>query len=168
MELQAIYRKTDPGREEIAQRGGTLGALQRRVLILIDGKKPVNELCAFVRVGELDDAVRLLLEAGLIEHTDQVAPLRAPTAPGFVSADASSAPRPATSVPEFEKVRAQASDFVSDRLGTSGEPICEAISRCNSPEDLRKLLRGIEIFVGQRLSVETTRSFARHFGSLLL
>ena len=77
-------------------------------------------------------------------------------------------PRPATSESEYRKVRNDASRFVSERLGSAGEPICVAIDRCESPEDLRKLLRGIEIFVGQRLGAETTQAFARHFGSLLL
>ena len=49
-----------------------------------------------------------------------------------------------------------------------GEPICSAILRCRHPQELRALLRGIEVFIGQRLDTETTRAFARHFGNLLL
>jgi hypothetical protein len=30
------------------------------------------------------------------------------------------------------------------------------------------MLRGVEVFVGQRLDAATTQAFARHFGSLLL
>ncbi|MBP7493250.1 MAG: hypothetical protein KA803_14280, partial [Rhodoferax sp.] len=62
----------------------------------------------------------------------------------------------------------EASDFVRERLGQGGEPIGDAIDRCTNPAELRKLLRGIEIFIGQRLSAETTQAFARHFGALLL
>ena len=44
----------------------------------------------------------------------------------------------------------------------------EAIHRCRNPQELRALLRGIEVFIGQRLDPATTQAFARHFGSLLL
>lgn len=163
-----IYAKTEKGRAEFVTRTQVLSPVQRRVLIMIDGKKALNDLSAFVRVGELDDAIDSLLLDGMIESTSQEAILQAPVAPGFSAATASETPRPATSESEFRKVRHDASRFVSERLGTAGEPICAAIDRCESPEDLRKLLRGIEIFVGQRLGAETTQAFARHFGSLLL
>ena len=162
------YIKTDRGRAEVAARSGTLSALQRRVLIVVDGKKTVNDLGAFVRIGELDTALAELLQAGLIAATDCIIPLLAPAAPGFSAAEATQAPRPATSPAEFKEVRQQASRFVQDRLGESGEPICAAIDRCDSPAELRKLLRGVEIFIGQRLSAETTQAFVRHFGALLL
>lgn len=162
------YIKTDKGRAEMAGRSGALNALQRRVLILVDGKKTVNDLEAFVRVGELEAVMDFLLQEGMIESTGHMVLLQAPAAPGFAAAEASEAPRAATDPEEFIKVRQQASIFVAENLGDSGEPICHAIDRCNSPAELRKLLRGVEIFIGQRLSVQTTQSFARHFGALLL
>jgi hypothetical protein len=163
-----IYTKTDLGRAEIAERSRDLSAMQRRVLIVVDGHKTVNDLGAMVRVGELDATLEHLLQLGLIQATDHIAPLLAPAAPGFSAAQATEQPRPATSPEEFRKVRQQASNFVADRLGSAGEPICSAIDRCNNPAELRKLFRGIEIFVGQRLSPQMTQAFARHFGSLLL
>ncbi|MDO9166066.1 MAG: hypothetical protein Q7U13_08160 [Rhodoferax sp.] len=164
------YIKTDSGRAEVAGRSRALSAVQRRVLIVVDGRKTVNDLGAFVRAGELVVALEHLLREGLIESTDFVAPLQLPAAPGFAAAtiDATEPRRAATCPQEFEKVRNEASRFVSDRLGAAGLPICEAIDRCSSPAELRKLLRGVEIFIGQRLSAETTQAFARHFGSLLL
>ena len=163
-----IYVKTDKGRAEFVTRTQLLSPVQRRVLIMIDGKKALNDLSAFVRVGELDDAINSLLKEGMIELTSLEAILQAPVAPGFSATTASETPRPATSESEFKAVRNDASRFVSERLGSAGDPICSSIDRCESPEDLRKLLRGIEIFVGQRLGAETTQAFARHFGSLLL
>lgn len=162
------YIKTDSGRAEVAGRSRALSAVQRRVLIVVDGKKTVNDLGAFVRVGELDAALDHLLQEGLIESTDFITSLQTPAAPGYAAADTTKPPRAATCPQEFEKVRDEAARFVSDRLGGAGHPICEAIDRCNSPTDLRKLLRGVEIFIGQRLSAETTQAFARHFGGLLL
>ena len=164
----ATYIKTAQGRAEVAVRSTALNGLQRRILIVVDGKKTVNDLGAFVRVGELDAVLSHLLALGFVESTGGIAPLLAPAAPGFAAALVSDVPRPATDPVEFRQVRQLASDFVQERLGTSGEPICDAIDRCTSPDELRKLLRGVEIFIGQRLSAETTQAFARHFGSLLL
>ena len=169
-----VFSKTDAGRAEIAGRSHNLSALQRRVLILVDGKKTVNALQAFVRVGELESALDHLLQEALIEtavdsaDANRDTSLQAPAAPGFVAAEQAEAPRPATSVQEFVKVRGQASSFVQEKLGDAAEPICQAIDRCESPAELRKMLRGVEIFVGQRMSAETTQAFARHFGALLL
>lgn len=160
--------KTNDGRLEIADRSRALTAVQRRLLILIDGKKTVNDLGAFVRVGELDAALEHLQRAGLIESNGHAVPLQVVAAPGFTAARVAEVPRAATDQDEFKKVRQDASRFVAERLGSAGEPICEAIDRCDSPEALRKLLRGIEIFVSQRLDAEAAQAFARYFGSLLL
>ena len=168
MNLAAICIKTDKGRAEVAARSDALSPLQRRVLILVDGKKTLTDLGSFVRVGELDDALAHLLALGMVAATDAVSTEQAPVAPGYAAAEPTEAPRPATSPAHFLAVRGQASAFVRESLGSPGEPICNAIDRCNSPEELRKMLRGIEIFVGQRLSAETTQAFARRFGALML
>ena len=162
------FAKTDKGKVEMAERSGNLTAVQRRLLILIDGKKTESELSAFARGGELDEALEQLVRLGLIEPTSQLAALQPIAAEGYVAALATDAPRAATSVPEFEKVREEASRFVADRLGEAGAPICAAIDRCASPAELRKLLRAIEIFVGQRLNAETAHAFVQRFGALLL
>ena len=135
---------------------------------MIDGRKSVNALGSFVRIGELEAVLDHLLRQGLIQSSDYIAPLQAPVAPGFAAADPTEAPRPATSPDAFLGVRQQALDFVAQRLGPGGEPICDAIKRCDSPAELRKLLRGVEIFVGQHLNAQTAQAFARHFGTLLL
>ena len=168
MNLGVIYVKTNQGRAVVTERRGELSALQRRVLIVVDGHRTVNDLAALVRVDELDSALQCLLDHDLIAPTGVVAPLKSPVAPGFAAAAVDEPPRAATSAPAFAVVRQQASDFVRERLGQGGEPMCDAIDRCTNPAALRKVLRGIEIFVGQRLSAETTQAFARHFGALLL
>lgn len=160
--------KTEQGRAEVAARGRVLTPVQRRLLILVDGQKTVNDLDAFVRVGELEPTLQSLLELGFIVAPGPVALLPVAAGPGFVAASACTAERAATSPQEFGTVQARASGYVRERLGGAGEPICAAIDRCNSPHELRKLLRGIEVFVGQRLDRETAQSFARQFGRLLL
>ena len=160
--------KTDKGRAEMAGRTGALTAVQRRLLILVDGKKTVEDLGAFVRVGELTGALYHLQDLDLIAPSGEPVALRPPAGPGFVGSRPAELARPATSPREFKAVRKEASDFVRDRLGHAGGPICAAIERCTSPYELRSVLRGIEVFIGQRLDQQTTQAFARHFGALLL
>ena len=168
MNAGTTLTKTDKGRMEMAERSGTLSAVQRRLLILVDGKKTVNDLGAFVRVGELTGALYHLQDLGLIEPSGQLVALQPPAGPGFVASRPAELARPATDPREFAAVRDQAARFVQERLGQAGAPIRVAIERCASPHELRSMLRGIEVFVGQRLDQQTTQAFARHFGALML
>lgn len=160
--------KTDQGRQEIAQRSGALTPVQRRLLVLVDGHKTVNDLDAYVRVGERDGALQHLLELGLVAADGSDAELSSAAGEGFSSPASLEPPRAATDPQVFTQVRAEAARFVHNRIGSAGEPICEAITRCRNPQELRAMLRGVEIFVGQRLDPATTQAFARHFGGLLL
>jgi hypothetical protein len=169
MKPGTIFFKTDKGRAEVASRTGLIDASQRRLLIMVDGRKTVNDLGAFVRVGELPGALDQLLLHGLVDREGVDLLLELPAAPGFAApAHAGEAPRAATSPEEFARVRDEASKFVADRLGNPGAPIAGAIDRCKSPDELRRLLRSVETFVGDRLDTETATTFARHFGTLLL
>lgn len=168
MNAGTTLTKTDKGRREMAERSGKLTAVQRRLLILVDGKKTVNDLGAFVRVGELTVALAHLQDLGLIAPSGEPVELEPSAGPGFVASRPAELPRAATSPKEFTLVRAEAAAFVKERLGAAGEPICAALERCKSPDELRSMLRGIEVFVGQRLDQQTTQAFARHFGALLL
>ncbi len=168
MNRGTIPVKTDKGRLEMVDRTDVLSAVQRRLLILADGQRSVNELGAFVRAGELDAALAYLFEFGyLVAHGEPLV-LPPPVAPGFASQEGPRPPRPATSPREYEQVRTQASDFIRKRLGDAATPICAAVERCANPHELRQVLRGVEVFVGQRLDAATAQSFARHFGAMLL
>ncbi len=168
MDAGTVYFKTEKGRAEIAERSAGLTSIQRRLLIVIDGKKTVSELAALARIDEVPGAIEQLIRLRLIGANAATVELIEPVATGFSHSRSGEEPRAATSVPLFEEVRSGASGFVRERLGKSGEPICAAIDRCQNPEELRKMLRGVEIFIGQRLDADTTQAFARHFGQLLL
>ena len=168
MEPGTRLSKTDQGRLEISHRSARLNTTERRLLILIDGQKSVNDLGAFARVGELEPALDHLRQLGLVAADGEPVALEPAVAPGFSAPTPLEPARPATSVQAFEEVRVEVARFVHNRLGDPSEPICEAIHRCRNPQELRALLRGIEVFIGQRLDPATTQAFARHFGSLLL
>ncbi len=163
-----IPSKTDKGRQEMLHRSDVLSPVQRRLLILVDGHRTVNDLDAFVRVGELAPALACLFESGYVAAPGEPVVLAVPAAPGYAAQDAAQPVRPATSPKEFERVREEASRFIHQRLGDAAGPMCAAVERCTSPQELRQVLRGVEVFVGQRLDPQTTQSFARHFGAMLL
>jgi hypothetical protein len=163
-----IPAKTDKGRQEMVHRTDMLNAVQRRLLILVDGHRTINDLEAFVRAGELAPALAHLFAHGFVVAPGAPVVLAAPAGPGFAAQDSAQPVRAATSPKEFERVRAEASQFIHQRLGEAALPICAAVDRCTSPQELRQMLRGVEVFVGQRLDAQTTQSFARRFGAMLL
>lgn len=77
MEVQDIYRKSEKGTEAIATRGHGVGGKLRMLLILVDGKKNVDDLIKLA--AGMGESVQLLLQLeaeGLIER---VAGAAAPT-----------------------------------------------------------------------------------------
>ncbi len=68
MEAQAIYRKSDKGTEAIATRGHGVGGKLRMLLILVDGKKNVDELVRLAAgMGESAQLLERLEADGFIE-----------------------------------------------------------------------------------------------------
>lgn len=79
MDAQAIYRKSEKGSEAIATRGHGVGGKLRMLLILVDGKKTVEELTRMAAgMGESAALLQQLLSEGLIELAS--APATAPAA----------------------------------------------------------------------------------------
>ncbi len=71
-----VFAKTPKGVAEINARSGALTMQARRVLIMIDGRRPLAELMAVVRTGEFDPIMEALEQQGMIEKVDVAAPAR--------------------------------------------------------------------------------------------
>ncbi|MEK9803754.1 MAG: hypothetical protein VW475_10170, partial [Curvibacter sp.] len=68
MDAQAIYRKSEKGAEAIATRGHGVGGKQRMLLILVDGRKSVEDLIKLAAgMGESAQLLQQLAADGLIE-----------------------------------------------------------------------------------------------------
>jgi len=65
-----VFAKTPKGVAEINARSGALSLQARRVLIMIDGHRPVAELMAVVRTGEFDGIISTLESQSMIEKVD--------------------------------------------------------------------------------------------------
>ena len=138
MDLNTVYRKTQKGQEEIAQRT-VLGMRERTLLVMVDGKATVAQLLA--RAQHMPDPPALL--AKLIDG-------------GFIAADAAAAPNPAAaSAPSQAPAQAQAAPleqqamqqtmryaerFLDQVLGPQSEALAEAIGKCKTLPELRARL----------------------------
>ena len=138
MDLNTVYRKTQKGQEEIAQRT-VLGMRERTLLVMVDGKATVAQLLA--RAQHMPDPPALL--AKLIDG-------------GFIAADAAAAPNPAAaSAPSQAPAQAQAAPleqqvmqqtmryaerFLDQVLGPQSEALAEAIAKCKTLPELRTRL----------------------------
>ncbi len=61
-----VFAKTDSGATEVAARAFKLSTSERRILILLDGRRRLADLPPFARPGELDPIVDRLEACGLI------------------------------------------------------------------------------------------------------
>lgn len=64
--MGVIFAKTPKGQEEIGSKAGGLTPRQRRVLIMVDGKRTVDELREMLRADDLQHTLGLLEEAAFI------------------------------------------------------------------------------------------------------
>ncbi len=71
--VAVIFAKTSKGQAEIANRSGALGPRFRRVLIFVDGKRPVAELREMLQHDDLQHTLSLLEEQGFIEMAGRTA-----------------------------------------------------------------------------------------------
>ena len=65
--MAIIFAKTTKGHAEIETRSGALSPRVRRVLIFVDGKRPVEELRNMLHYDDLQHTLGLLEEDGFIE-----------------------------------------------------------------------------------------------------
>ncbi len=65
--MSVIFQKTEKGRSEITERTGGLHPRTRRVLIMVDGKKSVDEIRDMVAADDLTHTLGELEELGFIE-----------------------------------------------------------------------------------------------------
>lgn len=75
--MSVLFAKTPKGLEEITLRAGGLTPRERRVLIMIDGKRTVDEIRAMALADDLSHTLGLLEERGYIELAQQALPATA-------------------------------------------------------------------------------------------
>lgn len=114
MPASGSYTKTAAGFEEITRRERRLPALQRRLLILVDGERERTQLARLLDVADIDPLLAGLAAAGLIAPRGAAAPVRA---------TAQQALCPAT----LHRARALMRESATRHLGVFGNALQHAI-----------------------------------------
>lgn len=171
MDGSLIYAKTPKGVAEMGARSEQLSMVARRVLIMMDGRRTVDELAVFVRAGEIDAIVTQLESAGLAERAGAVAPTPAmPTtmAPRAISEPAVQAP-PSGPLPApderdlapitLDEAKRRAVRGLSDRLGPEADGMAMRIEACRSIDEFRERVRDAERFVTAALGPAAAQDY---------
>ncbi len=162
MDEAIVFEKTERGQREIAQPGGELQPRLRRILIMIDGAKPIGDLAPMTRPGEIEVIVETLLRGGYI-----VASGGEPAAMPFQPAEEQpEAPVPASAGPavDFEQTRRRAMRQVQDMLGPNGDPLAIEFERCKTPAQLRELIGKSLRIIAQALGPARAEEFRKKLG----
>jgi hypothetical protein len=160
-EQRYVYRQTDKAKEELENRAHGLRAPQRRVLGAIDGYRAVIELTLYTRPGDVDKALPALIEAGFVEFVDEI--------PGQKKFDRFGTEALSMEEKEhFTTVRQKAAGHVLRHIGAGASECAKKIAACDTPDQLRVVLREIEPELAQHLERPEVREFCRLVGRSLL
>jgi hypothetical protein len=161
VDIAAIYRKTDKGKREVAERSSALEGHARRLLIMVDGQRNSSELSVYVRAGEFEGTLERLLAEGYIEEL------------GAGETDPDHVPRaPAANDPVvFAGIKIQAMTELRNRmrgrLAPMADLLIEEINACASALELRDKLRKLEESLTRLLGAEEGVALARRIGAEL-
>jgi hypothetical protein len=159
----ANYSKTAKGHEEVEMRKHGLSPRLRRVLIVADGGKSLEELGQFCRPGELETILTELVAGGFLTG-EPVAKAAAPAA----TAAAGKAAQAGLSEAQFKQIRQEASRYIYDRMGPAGDVACLEIEKAHDAMALRAALRKIEGMLTNAYGERSAQEFARKFGQQLM
>ncbi len=161
MEDPAIYRKTDKGKQEVADRAFGLESHVRRLLIMIDGQRDAVELSVYVRAGEFESTLARLVDEGFVEMG------AGDTGPGRRVAQAPAANDPVVfagiKIRAMIEIRAR----IRGRLSPMSELLVAEINNCSSALELRERLRKLEGTLVQLMGQADGVELARRIGSEL-
>jgi hypothetical protein len=157
-----VFRKTVAGHNEVEHRHVLRRAELRRLLILIDGHRAIDEFVQYFRYAELPKLIDELLGLGLIESAVSGASFTG-GAVAEVLGDGSS-----MGLAQFESARRAAMHAASELLGATARPFCKQIVDCTHSGELRKVLDDVGAKMKEVLGsdavtlfMETVRDAAR-------
>jgi hypothetical protein len=124
-----VYEKTASGIDEITGDRRRLNPKQRQVLILIDGKRTLNEITQSLPRLTIAEIVEELTAQGFIQD-----PIRPKTIPQLTDAAPSA---PEVSAEQLAKTKSILISSTTEYLGLMGRTMAEQISRASSYEQLK-------------------------------
>ena len=165
MDGSSVYSKTPKGVAEVAARSAQLSMTTRRVLIMVDGKRTLEELAVLLRPGEIDAVITQLENAGLIQRNSATHAIDVPTVAGRVLE--SVAPTTQGGAPDeqnpmtLDEAKRRAVRELTDRLGPGAESLAIRIEGCKTIEDFRERVREAERLVTAALGPAAAQDYLR-------
>lgn len=164
MDGSDVYSKTPKGIAEISLRAAQLGMATRRVLIMVDGKRSVDELVAQLASPDVVTAIAQLETLGLIQRVVTSHPLDVPTVAGReiegTPTTGGSALDDANAM-TLEEAKRRAVRELTDRFGPGAESLALRIENCRTIEDFRERVREAERFVSVSLGPAAAADYLR-------
>jgi hypothetical protein len=165
-----VYSKTPRGIAEISLRSAQLPMMTRRVLIMIDGKRTVDDLSILAKPGEIESAIASLESGGLIQRLSYQDAIDVPTINGR-NTDAGFSTAfggPTTSgIDErenpitLEEVKRRAVRGLHDRLGAEADSLAIRIEACGSVEEFRSCVREAERLISDALGPGAAQDYLK-------
>ena len=155
--MPIIFRKTAKGLSEIETRANRLAPRMRSTLILVDGKRCVDDLKLLIPQ-HTDETLQALAEQGLIEAVAETLGVAAPSASYAVTPTPTPTPTRAPAQQPVSRptvdllaVRRQAARALKEELGPRARLLVIRIERSRSAEELKPLLsQAVQLVVAAR------------------
>jgi len=146
-----VFGKTPKGAAELAARSGGLSLAQRRLLILIDGVRDVDQLAAIVP-SALEESLAVLEQGGFIT-------LVGSTAGGANTVQGASTTIPEAEMTTVQEAKTRAVRAVNELLGSAADGLAMAIEGAKSGDALRPLIREAERLVALAHGTAAAQAF---------
>jgi len=172
MDGTLVYSKTPRGIAEISLRSAQLPMTTRRVLIMIDGKRTVDDLSVLGKQDDIETAISSLESSGLIQRAAYQSAIDVPTINGRdTDAAFSSAlggpstngglddrePNPMT----LDEVKRRAVRGLHDRLGPEADSLAMRIESCRTIEEFRYRVREAERLISTALGANAAQEYLK-------
>jgi hypothetical protein len=135
---EVTFRKTISGHNEFAHRHVLSRPELRRLLILIDGKKPIDTLVSYFRAFEFAGLLDELLALGMIE------PVCADHGVAHAASREALGNQSSLKPMQFEAARRAAMHAATELLGTQARTFCAKLVMCQDSLALRVVLSQIQ------------------------
>jgi hypothetical protein len=161
-----VYQKTSKGSEAIATRQHGLTPKMRSLLILVDGKRNVDDLRKLSGVnGDAEQFLGELLESGCIARAASAAPApraTSPAAPATAKPSAAPSGAAAPAAATLADARRQAVRKLTDMLGPFADDACMRIEATRTAEEFLAALARAEEMLRQGRGSAAAAAFAAH------
>jgi hypothetical protein len=162
-----VYQKSGKGSQALAARDAALTPKLRSMLILVDGKRTVEELAKLAAMlGDPEQLLAQLVQLEMVQpcsssaaSASAPAPLAASSAPAPLAA--SSAPAPlagAVTLPEAQRFAVRR---LTDLLGPTAEDLCLRIEHTRNAVDFAAAIKKAEAVLRDFKGAEAAAAFAR-------